>query len=361
MKKEKSKKPRSYVKTKQGIVVQDDRQLTKGSITPNVVIDLFLPILGFEGLGVLVVLIRMADLLGVPDFKLENLAKCGGIGFKTLKTYLDGLETYKFIQVIKPEGADRAKHELTKIRVFDPPKTIPAELIDLVKSFMVVPWMLGEEENSELLTDSSESPGELSVNSSMELSTDSSMELLSDSSMGLLSDSSMELSTDSPIHHGHVPIVPMMNVPTPKVPILARRRRAKGGEDKSSVKNRKKKSIYSVEQWVEFLQFEIAAGRGKRIDDVVAVAKARHASDEMDWQLRAWLERGGNNGNGNAPDPRLTLIIEDLRKTHYGEDDYGAEDLLFDLRSRCKYAGLAWDEEEARALINGPSEERGGA
>jgi hypothetical protein len=68
------------------VVVVDRRHLTNGAIVPNYVVDLYLPIIGYVGLGVLTMLYRFVN-RGKHQLRLDlhKHAKVGRVGFRTLE------------------------------------------------------------------------------------------------------------------------------------------------------------------------------------------------------------------------------------------------------------------------------------
>ncbi len=105
----------AYRLTEHGqVVVVDRRHLTNGAIVPNYVVDLYLPIVGYIGLGVLTMLYRFVN-RGKHQLRLDlhKHAKVGRVGFRTLERGLDLLQECRIIDVTKPQGLDRRRRELS--------------------------------------------------------------------------------------------------------------------------------------------------------------------------------------------------------------------------------------------------------
>jgi hypothetical protein len=142
------KKPHSYIATSKGIVIDDLRQTTNGAIVPNCAVDLYLPIIGYDGLGIWTMLLRQASLRrnddGIGD-GLKKLARSGRMGYTVFCRLISLLEELGIIKVIRPDGRGRMEHEPGRIEVHDPPLTIPSQYTAIVqerglnKDFIKIP------------------------------------------------------------------------------------------------------------------------------------------------------------------------------------------------------------------------------
>ena len=133
-------KQTTYATTAQGIVIEDRRQTTNGAIIPNYLVDLYLPIIGYVGIGVLTTLYRLANSRQAL-IHLSEFAKAGRLGFRTLKKILDKLVECRLIKYQKPEGGARWKHLRTVVQILDAPKKVPAPRAQNVARLTVVPWL----------------------------------------------------------------------------------------------------------------------------------------------------------------------------------------------------------------------------
>lgn len=169
---------KAYRRTEQGrVLVVDRRHLTNGAIVPNYVVDLYLPILGYEGLGVLTMLLRFVD-RGKHEMKLDmhKHARVGRVGFRTLEKHLDRLAACQIITVTKPTGLARRFHHRTVVELLDPPTDVPDEWAEEVIQRTPTGWLFEQE---------------VSTDTSMEMSTDTSMEMSVDTSIEVLPDTSI--------------------------------------------------------------------------------------------------------------------------------------------------------------------------
>ena len=118
--------------------------MTNGPITPNYVIDLYLPIIGFEGLGLLTTLYRVA----INDVKaiavLNELARAGRVGFRLLDKLLSLLDELEIVKVMKPQGENRGRHLKTIIELLDAPAKVPAKFVETVLDRTLTRWMIAE-------------------------------------------------------------------------------------------------------------------------------------------------------------------------------------------------------------------------
>lgn len=126
-----------------GVVVRDLRQLTKGTIVPNYVVDLYLPIIGYDGLGILTMLYRLAgnDFVDVKVY-IRKYARAGKMGFDSFSDRLDLLAECGIVRVIKPEGMARLKHHRTQIELLDPPINVPEQYGGVVKERAITQWLI---------------------------------------------------------------------------------------------------------------------------------------------------------------------------------------------------------------------------
>lgn len=134
-------KRKTYALTNGNIRVTDLRQLTNGSIVPNYVVDLYLPIIGANGLGVLTTLYRLANNSEII-VNLTKLSRACRMGKRKLNSILDLLEKCDIVEVNKPTGQKRLKHFRTEITLLDPPVSVPASYADVVADRMLVKWLV---------------------------------------------------------------------------------------------------------------------------------------------------------------------------------------------------------------------------
>lgn len=135
---------KSYKADGDGILIVDKRQLTKGTIVPNYVIDLYLPIIKYTGLGLLTTIYRLTT----DDKswnKLRDYMKAGGIGYAKLDELLDLFVKLELLQVERPQGNDRIKHLRTTITLTDAPSRVPEEYRQLVMDATIAKWLLDTE------------------------------------------------------------------------------------------------------------------------------------------------------------------------------------------------------------------------
>lgn len=132
----------SYLLSPAGIEISDRRQLTHGAIVPNFVVDLYLPIIAYDGLGVLTVLYRLANTDDRVLTNLDAFARAGRLGFRRFTQLLALLDELAIINVQKPSGAARLKHHRTVIVLLDPPTAVPETMTGLVLDRTLTPWLL---------------------------------------------------------------------------------------------------------------------------------------------------------------------------------------------------------------------------
>ena len=125
-----------------GIEISDRRQLTHGAIVPNFVVDLYLPIIGYDGLGVLTLLYRLANTDDRVLTNLDAFARAGRVGFRRFSHLLQLLNELAIVAVQKPSGAARLKHHRTVIALLDPPTAVPAAMTSLVLNRTLTPWLV---------------------------------------------------------------------------------------------------------------------------------------------------------------------------------------------------------------------------
>ena len=160
----------AYRLTEHGQVVVVDRpHLTNGAIVPNYVVDLYLPIVGYVGLGVLTMLYRFVN-CGKHQLRLDlhKQAKVGRVGFRTLERSLDLLQECRIIDVTKPQGLDRRFHRRTVIELLDPPTEVPQQWAREVIERTPAGWLFEQE---------------VSVDTSMEMSDSTSIKVPANTSM----------------------------------------------------------------------------------------------------------------------------------------------------------------------------------
>src|SRR5690349_21471502 len=130
-----TKKPQSYAATPKGIVIVDHRQLTNGAIVPNFAVDLYLPIIGYDGLGIWTTLLRQSSLRRNDEGDgdgLKRLARAGRMGYTPFCNTLTLLEELGIIKVYLPTGRSRMDHERARIELYDPPTSVPAQYTEIV-------------------------------------------------------------------------------------------------------------------------------------------------------------------------------------------------------------------------------------
>lgn len=132
----------SYQVGPTGIEIVDRRQLSHGAIVPNYVVDLYLPIIGYDGLGILTLLYRRANSNDRVMTNLDKFARAGRLGFRRFSKLLDLLEELAIIAVQKPTGAARRLNHHTMITLLDPPTTVPEALTELVLDRTPTPWLV---------------------------------------------------------------------------------------------------------------------------------------------------------------------------------------------------------------------------
>jgi hypothetical protein len=135
-----SKKRRSYEILATGqLVVNDERQFTNGQIIPNYLVDLYLPIIGYAGLGILTALYRLGTYANrVPN--LTEFAAAGGMGYRSFVGHLETLEDCGLIRVERPSNRDRAAHKGTRISLTDALQSVAPELANHVQERTLVQW-----------------------------------------------------------------------------------------------------------------------------------------------------------------------------------------------------------------------------
>lgn len=111
-----------------GIRFESDRRVGDVRI-PNYVYDLWLPILGLDGLGVYALYCRLERSETVKGLSLGQIARYCRIGKTTLVAIHAMLESYGFLTIQRPEGMDRFNHRQLVIRVHEAPDEVPAEVI----------------------------------------------------------------------------------------------------------------------------------------------------------------------------------------------------------------------------------------
>lgn len=134
-------KRKTYALTNGEVRVTDLRQLTNGAIVPNYVVDLYLPIIGATGLGILTTLYRLANNSEII-VNLTQLSRACRIGKRKLNEILDLLEKCDIVEVNKPTGQNRLKHFRTEITLLDPPVSVPSSYADVVADRMLVKWLV---------------------------------------------------------------------------------------------------------------------------------------------------------------------------------------------------------------------------
>lgn len=103
----------------------------KGEVRiPNYVYDIWMPIIGSNGIAVYSTYCRLEREGTVKAITQRRLAKSLRIGGETLKKTNKLLEECGFIKVYVPQGYERTMHWTTKIEIFDPPQKVDKELID---------------------------------------------------------------------------------------------------------------------------------------------------------------------------------------------------------------------------------------
>jgi hypothetical protein len=171
------KKQRPYrVSEPDGIVIIDRRQTTNGAIIPNYVVDLYLPIIDYVGLGILTSLYRLAR----EETIILNLVKhaaAGRVGYRTLQRTFDVLEECRVLAVSKPVGRDKAVHKRTVIELLDPPLTVPPKYASMVESRTLTRWLI---EGVQLSNNNSDLKSQLSNDNTIKLSIDNPMKLSND-------------------------------------------------------------------------------------------------------------------------------------------------------------------------------------
>jgi hypothetical protein len=165
-------KKRSYeIQPSGAIIVHDERQFTNGAIVPNYLIDLYLPIIGYDGLGILASLYRLGPYVqAVPN--LTHHARAGGMGYRAFIGHIKTLEACGLLRIEWPSAHDRAEHKKTAIYLRDAPKSVPMEFVAMVEERTLARWLFGK---TELLPDNSV---QLLPSNSLGLPPDNSPELL---------------------------------------------------------------------------------------------------------------------------------------------------------------------------------------
>ena len=96
----------------------------------NYVYDIWLPIIGAKGIAVYGVYCRLEREGTVKAITQADIAKSCRIGRDTLAYTNEQLEECGFIKTSKPAGHKRLMHWTTEISVYDPPKEVPAEIVE---------------------------------------------------------------------------------------------------------------------------------------------------------------------------------------------------------------------------------------
>jgi hypothetical protein len=213
-------KKKSYQATADALLIVDRRQFTNGTVVPNFIADLWLPVIEYCGLGVLTILYRLGSFeatAGAPRINLKQLAKSGCMGYTRFRDILKQLEKLKFLKLHLPQGRARGQHERTVIELFDPPRDVPRSYskksrgrlsLKDVHGLSPVRWMIESEQRSEFL--GRDSPGthletgEFLPRDSMEFPGRDSMEFLPRDSMPLF----METMCKEPMETTHTQAAP---------------------------------------------------------------------------------------------------------------------------------------------------------
>lgn len=140
------KKSKSYTTDDTGgILVTDKRQLTHGTIVPNYVVDLYLPIIGYDGLGILTALYRLvnhADPDNPVRVNVRAFARAGRVGSDSYSDSLELMAECGLIALLKPEGKRRGMHLRTEIFLVDPPTRVPERYAAQVLDRCLTPWLI---------------------------------------------------------------------------------------------------------------------------------------------------------------------------------------------------------------------------
>jgi hypothetical protein len=100
-------------------------------IVENFIVDLWMPIIGVDGLGLYTAYKRTSynkanRIISRNQSELVDLFRIGKSKLNTLNSLL---EDCGFIKVLKPKGKDKLSHKPTQIEIFDPPKDIDKNII----------------------------------------------------------------------------------------------------------------------------------------------------------------------------------------------------------------------------------------
>lgn len=131
---------KAYEVNENGIEILDKRKVTLGTIVPDYVIDLYLPIIKFVGLGFLTTLYRMTKHDESHNL-LHDYMDAGAVGFEKLTHMLEVFQVLGFCEVEKPKGINKVKHFRTSITLLDPPLKVPDEYVELVRKKTIAKWL----------------------------------------------------------------------------------------------------------------------------------------------------------------------------------------------------------------------------
>jgi hypothetical protein len=112
-----------------GLTFHSDRQSGEVRLK-NYVFDLWLPILGAEGIGVYGVYCRLEREGTVHGMTMKKIARACRIGTSKLAEINSKLVKYRFVSIVSPNGAKRLMHWTSEITVHDPPSTLDMVEID---------------------------------------------------------------------------------------------------------------------------------------------------------------------------------------------------------------------------------------
>jgi len=203
-----------YQVTEQELVIVDKRRATAGPIIANFIWDLYLPILGYRGIGVLGLLYKLTFKRDKIPLNLHQFAAAGLIGFKQFKTALGLLEKLKFIKIHKPVGLDRGQHKTTIIELFDAPMMVPGEYLDIVKRLSLaddrMDYLADTLIKSEVSNGTSPPKSEVSNGTSMEVSNGTPMEVSNGTSMEVSNGTSIPYKSNlnKSLNNSHTPAAP---------------------------------------------------------------------------------------------------------------------------------------------------------
>lgn len=114
---------------------------------PNYVVDLYLPVLGAQTLGLYVLYCRLEREGSVKGITGKRIASLCRMGLTSRDAANKVLQELGFVEVKPPRGKDRLRHFTTEIVVLDPPNRISKAQMEKFAAAgydMVCPWLVAD-------------------------------------------------------------------------------------------------------------------------------------------------------------------------------------------------------------------------